>query len=58
MTSNLLPAGVAMHFTQPFAGVGYGMNVGIVLDPAHADFNAAASDIADFAIGWSGGPNK
>lgn len=39
MTSNLLPDGVPTRFLQPFAGVGYGMGVGIVLDPAHADFN-------------------
>ncbi len=39
MTSNLLPEGVPMRFEQPFAGVGYGMGVGIVLDPARADFN-------------------
>jgi CubicO group peptidase (beta-lactamase class C family) len=39
MTSNLLPAGVPMRFLQSFAGVGYGMGVGVVLDPAHADFN-------------------
>src|SRR6201996_2520211 len=43
MTTNLLPAGVPMHFTQPFTGVGYGMNVGIVLDPSHADFNGGAN---------------
>ncbi len=42
MTSNLLPQGVPMRFEQPFAGVGYGMGVGIVLDPAHADFNGGA----------------
>jgi CubicO group peptidase (beta-lactamase class C family) len=42
MTSNLLPAGVPMRFLYPFAGVGYGMGVGIVLDPAHADFNGGA----------------
>ena len=42
MTSNLLPPGVPMRFMQPFAGVGYGMGIGIVLDPAHADFNGGA----------------
>ncbi len=42
MTSNLLPEGVPLRFLQPFAGVGYGMNLGIVLDPAHADFNGGA----------------
>jgi CubicO group peptidase (beta-lactamase class C family) len=42
MTSNLLPEGVPMRFEQSFAGVGYGMGVGVVLDPAHADFNGGA----------------
>jgi CubicO group peptidase (beta-lactamase class C family) len=42
MTSNLLPDGVPVRFLQPFAGVGYGMGVGIVLDPARADFNGGA----------------
>ena len=32
-----------MRFDQPFAGVGYGMGVGIVLDPARADFNEVRS---------------
>jgi CubicO group peptidase (beta-lactamase class C family) len=52
MTSNLLPPGVPMHFTQPFAGVGYGMNVGIVLDPSHADFNGGAVGTGTFY--WGG----
>jgi CubicO group peptidase (beta-lactamase class C family) len=52
MTSNLLPAGVPMHFTQPFAGIGYGMNVGIVLDPSHADFNGGAVGVGTFY--WGG----
>lgn len=52
MTSNLLPAGVPMHFNQPFAGVGYGMNVGIVLDPSHADFNGGALGAGTFY--WGG----
>jgi CubicO group peptidase (beta-lactamase class C family) len=43
MTSNLLPAGGPLHFTQPFVGIEYGMNVGIVLDPSHADFNGGAN---------------
>jgi CubicO group peptidase (beta-lactamase class C family) len=42
MTTNLLPQGVPLRFNQPFVGVGYGMGVGIVLDPAHADFNSGA----------------
>jgi CubicO group peptidase (beta-lactamase class C family) len=52
MTSNLLPPGVPMHFEQPFAGVGYGMGVGIVLDPAHADFNGGAIGKGSFY--WGG----
>lgn len=39
MTTNLLPDDVPMRFEQPLAGVGYGMGMGIVLNPAHADFN-------------------
>jgi CubicO group peptidase (beta-lactamase class C family) len=52
MTSNLLPEGVPMRFLQPFAGVGYGMGVGIVLDPAHADFNGGAIGAGSYY--WGG----
>jgi CubicO group peptidase (beta-lactamase class C family) len=52
MTSNLLPAGVPLHFTQPFEGIGYGMNVGIVLDPSHANFNGGANGAGTFY--WGG----
>jgi len=52
MTSNLLPEGVPMRFNQPFAGVGYGMGVGIVLDPAHADFNGGAIGAGSYY--WGG----
>ncbi len=52
MTTNLLPSGVPMHFNQAFAGVGYGMNVGIVLDPSHADFNGGAVGAGTFY--WGG----
>jgi len=52
MTSNLLPEGVPMRFDQPFAGVGYGMGVGIVLDPAHADFNGGAIGAGSYY--WGG----
>jgi CubicO group peptidase (beta-lactamase class C family) len=52
MTSNLLPAGVPMHFLQSFAGVGYGMNVGIVLDPSHAEFNGGPVGAGTFF--WGG----
>ena len=52
MTSNLLPAGVPMRFLQPFAGVGYGMGVGIVLDPAQADFNGGTIGAGSYF--WGG----
>jgi CubicO group peptidase (beta-lactamase class C family) len=52
MTTNLLPEGVRMHFLQPFAGIGYGMNVGIVLDPSHANFNGGANGAGTFY--WGG----
>jgi len=52
MTSNLLPAGVPLHFTQPFEGIGYGMNVGIVLDPSRANFNGGANGAGTFY--WGG----
>ena len=52
MSSNLLAPGVPMHFEQPFEGVGYGMNVGIVLDPARAAFNGGAIGAGTFY--WGG----
>jgi CubicO group peptidase (beta-lactamase class C family) len=52
MTSNLLPEGVPLRFLQPFAAVGYGMGVGIVLDPAHADFNGGAIGAGSYY--WGG----
>ncbi|WP_445169251.1 serine hydrolase domain-containing protein [Mycolicibacterium sp. Dal123E01] len=52
MTTNLLPDGVPMRFLQPFTGVGYGMGVGIVLDPAHADFNGGAIGAGSYY--WGG----
>jgi CubicO group peptidase (beta-lactamase class C family) len=52
MTSNLLAEGVQMQFLQPLAGVGYGMNMGIVLDPAHAEYNGGALSAGSFY--WGG----
>jgi CubicO group peptidase (beta-lactamase class C family) len=52
MTTNLLPEGVPMHFLQPFAGIVYGMNVGIVLDPSHANLNGRANGTGTFY--WGG----
>ena len=52
MTTNLLPPGVPMRFLHPLTGVGYGMGVGIVLDPAHADFNGGPIGTGSFY--WGG----
>jgi len=52
MTTNLLADGVPIHFDQPFKGVGYGMNLGIVLDPSHADFNGGPVSAGTFY--WGG----
>src|ERR1700749_1868815 len=52
MTSNLLADGLTVRFDQPFAGVGYGMNLGVVLDPAHADFNGGPFGVGTFY--WGG----
>jgi CubicO group peptidase (beta-lactamase class C family) len=52
MTSNLLPDDVPMRFDQPLAGVGYGMGVGIVLDPARADFNGGTIGAGSYY--WGG----
>jgi CubicO group peptidase (beta-lactamase class C family) len=41
-----------MRFDQPFAGIGYGMGVGIVLDPARADFNGGAIGAGSYY--WGG----
>jgi CubicO group peptidase (beta-lactamase class C family) len=52
MTINLLAEGVPVRFEQSFAGVGYGMNLGIVLDPARADFVGGALGAGSFY--WGG----
>ena len=52
MRSNLLAEGVPMHFLFPFAGIGYGMNVGIVLNPSHASFNGGPVGAGTFF--WGG----
>ena len=52
MTSNLLEDGVPMHFDQDFEGVGYGMNLGLVLDPARASFNGGGVGAGTFY--WGG----
>ncbi|HUO22591.1 MAG TPA: serine hydrolase domain-containing protein [Caulobacteraceae bacterium] len=52
MTSNLLADGVKMHFEQDFEGVGYGMNLGLVLDTARASFNGGGCGAGTFY--WGG----
>jgi CubicO group peptidase (beta-lactamase class C family) len=52
MTSNLLADYVKMQFLQPLEGIGYGMNLGVVLDPAHADFNGGPVSPGTFY--WGG----
>jgi CubicO group peptidase (beta-lactamase class C family) len=52
MRSNLLAEGVPMHFLFPFAGIGYGMNVGVVLDPPRASFNGGPVGVGTFF--WGG----
>ncbi|HEY0333740.1 MAG TPA: serine hydrolase domain-containing protein [Stenotrophomonas sp.] len=52
MRSNLLAPGVSIQFLESFSGVGYGMNVAIVLDPARADFNGGGFGTGTFY--WGG----
>lgn len=52
MSSNLLAENVPMHFLESFDGIGYGMNVGIVLDPARASFNGGGMGRGTFY--WGG----
>lgn len=52
MTTSLLPKGVPLHFNQVFEEIGYGMNVGIVLDPSHASFNGGPNNVGTFY--WGG----
>jgi CubicO group peptidase (beta-lactamase class C family) len=40
MMSDMLPEGVKLTFLQPIEGVGYGADLGIVLDPGRASFNS------------------
>ena len=52
MTSNLLAEGVPLRFSRPYAGVGYGVNVGIVLDPGRATLLGGAMGKDTFL--WGG----
>jgi len=52
MMSDLLPEGVKLSFMQPILGVGYGVDLGIVLDPGRASFNSGA--LGKGTVFWTG----
>ena len=52
MMSDMLPPGVRLTFLQPIEGVGYGANLGIVLDPARASFNSGG--MGKGTVFWTG----
>ena len=52
MTRDLLPKGVQQHFAIRLEGLGYGVGVGIVLDPGRASFNSGAFGVG--AYYWTG----
>lgn len=52
MMSDMLPEGVKLTFLQKIDGVGYGADLGIVLDPAGASFNSGG--IGRGSTFWTG----
>jgi CubicO group peptidase (beta-lactamase class C family) len=52
MASNLLPVGVPVEFRQRWAGQGYGVDVGVILDPGRATFTGGPIGTGTFH--WSG----
>ncbi|MGA0599628.1 serine hydrolase domain-containing protein [Caulobacter sp. KR2-114] len=55
MTSSLLPAGVRQHFGQRLDGLGYGVGVGVVEDPARATaMDAGYGRGTYYWTGWLG----
>ncbi len=52
MMSDMLPEGVKLRFAQQVEGVGYGVDLGIVLDPARASFNGGT--IGKGSVFWTG----
>ena len=55
MTGNLLPDGVLQNFAQPLLGLGYGVGVGVVEDPARASFNGVGFGQGTYYwTGWLG----
>jgi len=51
MTSNLLPAGVPLLFTQPFVGIGYGRNVWHRARPIARRFQRRRERCGHFLLG-------
>jgi CubicO group peptidase (beta-lactamase class C family) len=52
MMSDLLPEGVQLSFMQPILGVGYGVDLGVVLDPGRASFNSGG--LGKGTVFWTG----
>lgn len=52
MMSDLLPENVHMAFLQTLVGVGYGVDLGIILDPGRASFNSGG--IGKGTAFWTG----
>jgi len=52
MMSDLLPEGVKLSFMHPIVGVGYGVDLGIVLDPGRASFNSGGA--GQGTVFWTG----
>jgi CubicO group peptidase (beta-lactamase class C family) len=52
MASNLLPLGVPVEFRQRWVGQGYGVDVGVILDPGRATFTGGPIGTGTFH--WSG----
>jgi CubicO group peptidase (beta-lactamase class C family) len=52
MMSDMLPDGVKLGFLQTIEGVGYGADLGIVLDPARASFNSGG--MGKGTVFWTG----
>ena len=52
MTRDLLPEGVKQHFAVRFQGLGYGIGVGVILDPGRANFNSGPFGVG--AYYWTG----
>jgi CubicO group peptidase (beta-lactamase class C family) len=52
MTRDLLPKGIQQHFAARLEGLGYGVGVGIVLDPGRASFNSGGFGVGTYY--WTG----